>query len=91
MRTPENLVRHELIGLQVKIADSTNEQIRGLQGKVIDESRNTFVLETVHGEKTVIKEECIFSFRLDEVSVRIDGKLLVARPEDRIKKKLKKW
>lgn len=91
MRTPDNLVRHELIGLPVEIADSTNKQIVGLKGTVIDETRNTLVLETPAGEKTVVKEQCTFVFQLDMARVRISGELLVARPEDRIKKKLKKW
>ncbi|MBI5880863.1 ribonuclease P protein subunit [archaeon] len=43
-------------------------------------------------EKTVIKENCVFVFTLpNKQKVEVDGKLLVSRPEDRIKKKLPRW
>lgn len=91
--TPQNLVRHELLGLKVKIAKSADPTQKGLKGKVIDETYNTFKIETNDGkEKTVIKENCIFVFTLpDKRKVEVDGKLLVSRPEDRIKKKLPRW
>ena len=100
MITPKNLVMHELIGLEAKIADSKNKSSVGARGKVTDETRNTLTLEIKkYGkavEKNFIKDQCMFSFRITdqkgkEVWVRIDGKLLVSRPEDRIKKKFKKW
>lgn len=91
--TPYNLVRHELISLPVKIVKSTDPTQEGLKGIVIDETYKTFKIETKDGkEKTVIKENCVFVFTLsDKTKVEIDGKLLVARPEDRIKKKFPKW
>jgi ribonuclease P protein subunit POP4 len=93
MITPENIVRHELMGLQAMVRVASNPQLVGITGKVIDESRNTLILETSEGrEVTIVKDQCTLSFRLpDGQSVRVDGKLLVARPEDRIKKKLPKW
>jgi ribonuclease P protein subunit POP4 len=92
MITPENLVRHELMGLTAMIRVSSNPQLKGVSGRVIDESRNTLILETPEGrEVTIIKDQCTISFRLPSgESVRVDGKLLVARPEDRIKKKFPK-
>ena len=93
MITPQNLVRHELIGLRVKIADSTNKALIGLQGRVVDESRNTLTIEAKGKEKSLIKDQCVFSFFLpgQRARVRVDGKVIVARPEDRVKKKLRKW
>jgi ribonuclease P protein subunit POP4 len=93
MITPENLVRHELIGLEAMVRLSGNPQLVGITGRVIDESRNTLILETSEGrEVTIVKDQCTLSFRLPSgESVRVDGRLLVARPEDRIKKKLPKW
>ena len=92
MITPENLVRHELIGLKVRIAEARNSQLAGTSGKVIDESRNTLTLEVGGREKVFPKEECRFEFSLPSGGkVLVEGSLLVARPEDRIKKKLKKW
>ena len=91
--TPYNLVRHELCGLAVKIEKSTDPTQKGITGKVIDETYNTLKIETKDGkEKSAIKENCVFVFTLsDKTKVQVDGKLLVSRPEDRIKKKFPKW
>ncbi len=92
MITPENLVRHELIGLACRVSDSTNKALIGLEGRVTDESRQTLTLEAENREKTLAKDQCLFSFRIPSGKwVRVEGRLLVARPEDRIKKKFKSW
>ncbi|MBU0898843.1 MAG: ribonuclease P protein component 1 [Nanoarchaeota archaeon] len=90
---PNELVRHELIGLHVKIIDSTDPSVIGMEGRVVDETRNTFIIEKEDGNtKTVVKENCVFSFEYETGKcVKVDGKILVARSEDRLKKKVKKW
>lgn len=90
--TPQNLVRHEFCGLSIRIVKSTDPTQKGLTGKVIDETYKTLKIETKNGEKIVIKENCVFVFTLpDKQKVEVYGKLLVSRPEDRIKKKFPKW
>jgi len=91
--TPHNLVRHELIGLAVRIAESTDKTQKGLRGRVVDETYNTLKIETKgRKEKAVVKQNNVFIFTLpNKVKVQVDGKLLVSRPEDRIKKKFPKW
>ncbi len=90
--TPQNIVRHELIGLDVKIEDSTDPTQKGMVGTVIDETYNTLKMESKEKEITLIKENCVFVFTLsDKSKVQVDGKILVSRPEDRIKKKFPKW
>ncbi len=92
MITPQNLVRHELIGLEVEVVKSTNPFQKGLSGRVIDETRNMLTIETKSGVKNIPKQDCTFSFRLPSGErVRVEGNLLVSRPEDRVKKKLRKW
>lgn len=92
MRTPENIVRHELIGLPVKIVNSQNRTHIGMSGRVIDETRNMLTIETAAGkEVAVAKETGVFSFEIGSVWVKVDGRLLAGRPEDRIKKKLRGW
>lgn len=87
MRTEGNLALHELIGLPVEVAQSTSQCFEGLRGKVVDETRNTFVLETrAGGEKRVPKKGCIFAFTLNRKKVRLEGNMLAFRPEDRPKK-----
>ncbi|MHA2065618.1 MAG: ribonuclease P protein component 1 [Candidatus Thorarchaeota archaeon] len=92
MITPKELVRHELIGLEARVLESSNPSQVGLSGRVVDETRQTLSLETKKGVKSFAKDQCVFSFRLPSgESVKVEGKLLVSRPEDRIKKKLKSW
>ena len=91
--TPKNIVRHELIGLKVRISSSKNKSLKGLSGIVVDETYNTLVIKTTDGkEKTIIKKICVFDLTLPNGTVvSVDGRLLVGRPEERIKKKLPKW
>ena len=90
--TPENLVRHELIGLQVRIIASSNFSAIGGAGRVVDETREMLAVETEFGEKRFAKKDCSFEFTLPSGGkVVVDGKVLVGRPEDRIKKKQKRW
>ncbi|HIE18857.1 TPA: ribonuclease P protein subunit [Candidatus Bathyarchaeota archaeon] len=88
--TPE-IVQHEFIGLKVKVAKSANPDCVRIKGKIIDETRNTFVLKQNGTEKRVIKETSVFHFTYpDGTIVEIDGKILVGRPEDRIKKPIRR-
>lgn len=90
--TPQNIVRHELIGLKVKIGKSRNTSLVGLVGNVIDETYNTIKIETNSKEKIIPKQGTIFIFHLPNGKrVEVDGKVLISRPEDRIKKKLPRW
>ena len=90
--TPYNLVRHELIGLKVKVEQSSNKPQKGLTGKVVDETFKMLKIETKKGEKSIPKDIAIFIFTLPNgTKVQVDGKILIGRPEDRIKKKLPRW
>lgn len=90
--TPRNLLRHELIGLKVKVATSSNPEILGVKGKVIDETRNTFIIETGGRRKTLIKDVSIFHVSLpDGTVVEVDGKRFIGRPEDRVKMRVRRW
>jgi ribonuclease P protein subunit POP4 len=92
MVTPKDLVMHELIGLEARVVSCTNRQLEGLSGTVTDETRNMLTIETAKGEKKLAKQDCVFSFHLPSGEwVNVRGSLLVARPEDRIKKKFRKW
>ena len=88
-----NIVRHELIGLPVRIASSSDPTHAKVSGRVIDETYNMLKIEAKGGrEKVISKSSSIFIFTLPNKSkVKVDGKVLVGRPEDRIKKKIAKW
>jgi ribonuclease P protein subunit POP4 len=92
MISPENIVRHELVGLAVEVVESSNPSQKGIRGEVSDESRNMLTIETEQGPRSVAKGDCVFVFTLPGGErVRVKGALLVARPEDRVKKKHPRW
>ena len=82
MRDAQNLHRHELIGLEVRVEGKSG--LSGLAGKVVDETRNMLLVETEAGTKKVPKKGN--KFRFPEYETALDGEKLLARPEDRIKK-----
>ncbi|MFH0868874.1 MAG: ribonuclease P protein subunit [archaeon] len=86
------MVRHELIGLHAKVVQAENSANLGLSGKVVDESFKTLVIETRKGDKRIFKSGVVLQLELPgREKVEIAGELLVARPWDRIKKKISKW
>jgi ribonuclease P protein subunit POP4 len=88
--TPD-IIRHEFIGTEGKIAKSLHADYVGIHGEVIDETKNTFTIMHKGKAKSVIKTAAVFNFKFsDETIVEIDGKLLVGRPEDRLKKTVKR-
>jgi len=91
MRTPKNILRHELIGLWCKVVNASNKSQIGIEGKIVDETQKTIVLETKNGLKRIQKKGSTFRLKLDKCWVEILGDDILARPEDRIKKKFKKW
>ena len=90
MRSPKNILRHELIGLSCKVVKSANRNQVGLEGKIVDETLKTIVVMDKN-KKTVLKKGTVFRIRVGKNTVDIDGNYLVSRPEDRIKRKFKKW
>lgn len=87
--TPENLVRHELIGLEAEIIESTDPGQEGIKGEILDETRDTLTIEG----KQVEKENCKFLVEIPSgEKVELNGKIIAKRPEDRIDMKIPgKW
>jgi ribonuclease P protein subunit POP4 len=86
----ENIHKHELIGLYAKIQDSYDKSCIGIEGRIIDETKNTFKIETRGYEKTIPKDGTTLTVRILNEDVGIDASKLRFRPEDRIKKARKK-
>lgn len=87
MITPYNILRHELIGLRARVVNSTHKGYE-CGGRIVGETRNTIEIEQKGKVKTLPKDCIVLELDLpDGCVVRVDGKLLIARPEDRIKKK----
>jgi len=79
------LAKSELIGLDVKIIESENSFNKGVKGKIIDETKNMFIIKTKKKKKKIIKNQCVFEFK--GKNIQINGKLLSSRPEERIKQR----
>ncbi len=75
----------ELIGLKARVVASSCKGMSGLEGIVSNETKNTLVLDTEDGSKTVPKSGCSFEFD-GHPGVRVRGELIAFRPEDRTKK-----
>ena len=87
--TPQNIVRHELVGLSTHIVESKDPSHVCRKGVILDESKEMFQIGTGQGTIVVPKGICVFDMTLpDNTTVRIDGGLLRGRPEDRMKKHL---
>ncbi|MFW9793169.1 MAG: ribonuclease P protein component 1 [Candidatus Thorarchaeota archaeon] len=85
---PQNIVRHELVGLSTHIVDSKDPNHVCTRGTILGESKEMFQIDTEKGTISVPKKICVFDITLpDGTIVRIDGGLLRGRPEDRMKKR----
>ena len=88
MKITPSIVQHEFIGLEAKVVRSSNPQVVGISGRVVDETRNTFTILHNGKRRVVIKDTAVFDFvMLDGAVVEIDGKVIIGRPEVRIKKR----
>ena len=88
MNVTPSVVQHEFIGLDVTVVKSSNPDVLGISGKVVDETRNTFTILHNDNKKVVVKDTSVFDFVMsDGTVVEIDGKVDMGRPEDRIKKR----
>ncbi|MEM1933272.1 MAG: ribonuclease P protein subunit [Desulfurococcaceae archaeon] len=88
----KNIYYHELIGLEATIEQYPDHSLVGCRGVVIDETMKTLLIETVDGRRVrVLKEYLGIKFKLPSgVSVYVNGFEILGRPEDRLKKILKR-
>ncbi|MBI3640235.1 MAG: ribonuclease P protein subunit [Thaumarchaeota archaeon] len=84
MITQENLLMHELIGLEAIVVKSNNEQITGISGKIVDETRSMLFLNTINGIKKIPKEIAEWKFSFDKNESIVNGNLLTKRPQERL-------
>jgi ribonuclease P protein subunit POP4 len=89
MITPYNVLRHELCGLNARILD-TCDKGRVIDGVIEAETRNTIKVKTKKGVKKTPKNRSVIQLELPEGAViEVEGRLLVGRPEDRLKSKIR--
>jgi len=81
-----DIVKDELIGRYVQIKECTDPTIVGMSGVIIDETKNTFLIETKNKQKRIAKKSAAFEFEYNMKKILIKGSRLMYRPEDRTKK-----
>jgi RNase P/RNase MRP subunit p29 len=83
-----DVAKGELIGLAVRVAESTDKGLVGLTGSIVDESLRTFTLRKADGREVRIgKAESVFEFEVPgRGPVRVPGAAIEFRSEDRTKK-----
>ncbi len=91
--TPRNLIRHEFIGLKAEIIDSYNKYYIGISGLIVGETRNTVLILGNDGKiRRIPKALCTFLITLPSgLRVKVNGQVIIGRPEDRLKRVSKRW
>ncbi|MGI0015451.1 MAG: ribonuclease P protein component 1 [Nitrososphaera sp.] len=84
--TADNILSHEIIGLGVRLLESTDPRLEGLNGTVVFETRNTFSVRQNSGRIIQVAKKVA---KRIEVQTRpgvcfISGSSLIGRPEDRL-------
>ena len=82
----KTLARSEFIGLHVKIKECKDPSWIGKSGLILDETKNTFLIEIDDQHKKIAKNIATFEFDVEGNKISIDGLKIAFRPEDRIKK-----
>jgi len=81
-----DILKHELIGLNIKVCDAKNKHLIGLEGKIIDETKNTLLIEGKDKRRRLVKSQVVLNIQFKGKMIMVNGKLLVNRPEDRVKR-----
>ena len=84
MITVDNITSHEFIGLHTEITQSSNPQIIGLNGSIVDETKSMFRINTKNGIKSIAKAKNSWKFSIQNQDIVMDGSKIAKRPFDRI-------
>ena len=87
MITSDNIRSHEFIGLDTEIVQSTNPQVIGLNGRIINETKSMFTINTENGVKSIAKSTNDWKFSIQNKDVIVDGSKIAKRPFDRLGEK----
>ena len=89
----QTVVQQMVIGLNAKVVRSDNPSQIGISGKIIDETRNMLKIFDKGKSKSIPKKTSTLHISLaDKTIIEIEGTVLLGRPENRIKKEIRrKW
>jgi len=75
----------ELLGLKVVVKDAKNRSLIGLNGIIVEETKNMLIIQGEMGKKKVIKDQVLLEIEVKGKKIEITGKNLVGKSEERIK------
>ncbi|MFO7792831.1 MAG: ribonuclease P protein subunit [Candidatus Saliniplasma sp.] len=83
-----SIYQEELIGSKIEVIDANHSGYRGIVGTIIDETKNTLIIENQIDDKEKMIPKIGINFRLtrNDHKYLLNGDRLNNRPEERIKK-----
>ena len=84
MITADTITRHEFIGLNTQIVESSNQQVIGLNGTIINETKSMFTINTKRGFKNIAKSTSNWKFSISGQNTIVNGSKIAKRPFERI-------
>ena len=85
----KSILMQELIGANMQIVDSTDQNMKNIEGTIIYETKNMFIITDMKTQriKKIPKRVGVFQITLkNNLKFRIKGSCLLNRPEERLKK-----
>jgi ribonuclease P protein subunit POP4 len=79
-----DIMRAEFIGMDVEVLSAPC--YAGIKGKILDETKNTFIIGSAGTERMIPKKGNEFALTYEGNRIVIKGSEVLHRPEDRIKK-----
>lgn len=89
--TPRNILRHELLGLRVKAFPKKGKVKH--EGEIVGETRNMVKILRDDGRLVMVpKNAYLFELTLPRGErVLVEGVMLIGRPEERLKRRYRRW
>jgi ribonuclease P protein subunit POP4 len=84
MITTDNIRSHEFIGLDTEISESTNPQVIGLNGRIVNETKSMFTINTENGMRSIAKSTSSWKFSIQDKDIIVNGAKIAKRPFDRL-------
>ena len=84
MITVDTITRHEFIGLNTQISNSSNQQVVGLNGVIINETKSMFTINTQKGMKKIPKSTNDWKSSIGGKEITVKGSTIIKRPFERI-------
>jgi ribonuclease P protein subunit POP4 len=77
-----------LIGKNARVISSSDPSLVGISGEIVNETRNTFAIEIVSKNRTIIipKMTATFEFKMVPKVLVMPGKELIGTPQERVYK-----